>query len=420
MLHDTRRTALALWLFACAVRLLAVLVWGDPNIRGVDQTEYLALAQNLRLHGAFSYGAPHHWGDPGVLNSPGPYAPTAARAPLYPAMIALLWWSDVPPLPAIWLVQALLGGFVALFVYQIARNVFDPVAALLAGLAAALAPLSTYIVSAVLADTLFCFLLTCGVWLWDRQRDFMAGVTMGAAILTRAVLLPAVAAIGLAALLFRFNRGTHARIFLGALLIVAPWTARNAVTQHSFVPVATMGWGANLLLGTGDVSYGSGNPFMTYAQDKTFVNIVKTAPTEAEAESLMLQEGLQRIEKEPLHWLWVRAKQYPRLFFEGPAYLYSVLPLPRTLIRLGYLLATALFVALSVAGLWMARARWREIYHVALMPLMLGATCFAGVTEERYSLAMVPMMAVFAGHAVERLLTSMAKPREPVQRRRRI
>lgn len=38
----------------------------------VDQSEYLALAQNLVLHDTLSYGRPYRWGDFGVLDAPGP------------------------------------------------------------------------------------------------------------------------------------------------------------------------------------------------------------------------------------------------------------------------------------------------------------------------------------------------------------
>jgi 4-amino-4-deoxy-L-arabinose transferase-like glycosyltransferase len=397
------KTALALWLFASILRLAAVLIWDVPTVRGIDQTEYLALAQNLRLHGTFSFGAPHRYADGGILNSPGPYEPTAARPPLYPVMIAALWWKEAPPLLAICIVQALLGGFVVLFTYLIAQRLFGARAALITGLIMSFAPISVLSVTNILAEALFCFLLTLHIWLWDRKRDFASGLAMGAAILTRAILVPPLALIALAALFLRFNRRTHALIFAGALVMVAPWTIRNALTQHAFIPVASAGWGVNLLLGTRDVPYGAGNPHFIYAKDETFIGIMKTAPTETIAESLMFRAGLQRIANDPLHWLLLRIEQYPRLFFEGPAWLIKVVPLPPLLIRYAYLLGTAAFVGLSLIGLWMARTRWREMYHVALYPAVLGATYFVGVVEERYSLPMIPMMAVFAGFALANL-----------------
>ena len=80
--------ALAVVLVAIVVRLLAIPIWGGyPLSDTIDQGEYFALAQNVRLHGAFSYGEPHRWGAPGTLGTPGPYEPTAARAPLYPFMV---------------------------------------------------------------------------------------------------------------------------------------------------------------------------------------------------------------------------------------------------------------------------------------------------------------------------------------------
>lgn len=91
--------ALAVVLVALIVRLVAVSLWSGYDLRDTfDQGEYFALAQNVRLHDSFSYGEPHRWGAKGTLDAPGPYEPTAARAPLYPFMVAALWWQHAPPL----------------------------------------------------------------------------------------------------------------------------------------------------------------------------------------------------------------------------------------------------------------------------------------------------------------------------------
>ena len=66
--HSTRQRtgwAAAVAVLAVAMRLGAILYWGEPDLpRSVDQGEYVALGQNVRLHGAFSYGYPHPWGAP--------------------------------------------------------------------------------------------------------------------------------------------------------------------------------------------------------------------------------------------------------------------------------------------------------------------------------------------------------------------
>ena len=174
--------------------------------------------------------------------------------------------------------------------------------------------------------------------------------------------------------------------------------------MHAFVPVATMGWGANILLGTRPVAYGSGNPFFTYIKDETFMDAIQNSADETEAEAKMIRAGLERIKQAPLHWLFVRVTQYPRLFVETPSYLFPYLPIPAKVITAAYFAGTLLFLALSAAGLVLSLSRWREVYPLAMFQVAIAAAFFVGVAEERYSLAMLPMMAVFAGSAISRLL----------------
>ena len=96
-LSDARKPAFVILILACVIRLIAAGLWSDIDATHVDPSEYIALGQNIRLHGTFSFGSPHPWGADGRLNSPGPFVPTAARAPLYPLVIAGLWWREEPP-----------------------------------------------------------------------------------------------------------------------------------------------------------------------------------------------------------------------------------------------------------------------------------------------------------------------------------
>jgi 4-amino-4-deoxy-L-arabinose transferase-like glycosyltransferase len=391
---------------------LAVWIWSTPDIGKADQSEYLALGQNIRLHGTFSYGVPHRWGDGGTLNTPGPFEPSAARAPLYPLFIAALWWHDTPPLRAIRLVQALLGACVAALVYLTALRAFGSRAAMFAGLAATLAPLTIFTTTVLLTETLFSFLLMLGLWFWGRQQGFVAGLLIGMATLTRAVLSPLLGVVALLAVVLKFNRATHVKLLLGALLVIAPWTARNAATQHAFIPVASMGWGANVLLATVDVPYGAGNVWAVIDQGgastkfvrDSFADAIRTSSSEAQAESRMFAAGMAEIAKAPVHWFLVRLKQYPRLFVGAPNYLGSTLPVSPGLLKVIFGAGGIAFFVLAVAGLFLARRRWREIYHLALFPIVLCVAQFPALTEERYSLGIVPMSAIFAGFALSKLV----------------
>jgi len=342
--------ALAVVLVALVVRLVAISLWSGYDLRDTfDQGEYFALAQNVRLHGSFSYGEPHPWGVRAALDTPGPYEPTAARAPLYPFMVAALWWQHSSPTLEVRLVQAFLGTTVALLVYLIALQAFGLGAGLIAGLAMALAPLTVYTTAILLSETLFTFLLTASLWCWTRKQGVLAGLLLGAATLARAVSLPLIGVVLLLAILWKADRRLHFKIAVAALVVVTPWTLRNAVTQHAFIPVSSIGWGANLLLGTIDVPYGSGNEFATFDKDRDFTTIARGTPDPNDAERQMSKVAIERIRAAPLHWLWVRIKQYPR-FWIGTGSFISMQPV----VGYSFILGSAVFWALA---LWACSSR---------------------------------------------------------------
>ena len=404
----SRRTSGCLVIVAIAliVRLAALTAWSNQDLRGThDQIGYFVLAQNVRLHHAFSYGQPLRWAEEPVLDAPGPYDPTADRAPLYPLVIAALWSGDKPPLLEVWLVQGIVGTLVAMLVYSMALEAFGFGAALVAGLAMALAPFTAFTTVLFLSETLFTFFLTASLWFWTRKKAVLAGIFLGAATLTRAVSLPIIGVVLLLGLLVKFNRPLHFKVALAALAIIAPWTIRNAITQHAFIPVASVGWGANMLFGTIDVPYGSGPPFISYAQDKGYADIIRTAPTIHDGEKQMGKLAVERIREAPLHWLWLRIKEVPR-FWLGSGDMISMHPA----FKFFYRLAAVGFWGLAVAGVFFARRRWRELYPLALVPTLLALAHSVGSAEERYSLALVPMAAVFAGYAVSVLAVRSFRP----------
>ncbi len=401
---NSKKIAIAIFVLACVVRLIALLIYAEDDVGQADQSEYLALAQNIRLHGVFSYGAPHIWGGPGLLNTKGPFVPTAARPPLYPLLIASLWWGEARPLLEVRLAQCLLGGMVAVLAYLIGSRLFGRRAALFAGLGMAFAPVSATLPAVILTETLFTFLLTLGMWLWEKKYPVLAGVALGLATLARPILLPILATIALMAIVLKFQRATHVKIFLAAVLVIAPWAVRNAITQHAFVPVASTGWGANIFLGTYDIPYGSGNLWPVINRDEDFINIVNTAPTEIVAEGQLMELALKRIAASPIHWLYVRVKQYPRLFISSGYYLAPVLPIPKPLIRIVYGATNVLFLLLAVWGLFLARAQWRRVYPLVLVAFIVCVSQFPGVGEERYMTPIVPLLMVFAAHGLTRLV----------------
>jgi 4-amino-4-deoxy-L-arabinose transferase-like glycosyltransferase len=387
---------LYLVIIALVVRVVAIITL--PNdIGGSDRAEYLALAQNIKLHGVFSFGGPHLWGYDPPLNSHGPFEPTAARAPLYPLLIASLWWSEAPPVLEVQVAQVLFGTVVVLLTYSLALRLLSQRAAIVAGFLIAFSPLSCCFVANIMSETLFTFLLISGVWLWARQEGLAAGVLFGAAALTRPIVLPFIVLIALSGVTLKFNRRTHVMIVLGAVLLVAPWTIRNFVALHMLIPIQTQGWGSNLLFGTIDVPYGSsGSPWKLYGADPGAHAVISSASSETDAESKMLRLAVDRILSDPVRWFWIRVKEFPRLFEDPGIYLFQATPFSPIIVKYVILIFGFLFVGLSLFGAYLARLQWKHFYVIATFPIFLCLTEFPAFGEVRYIIPILPMLAIFA------------------------
>jgi 4-amino-4-deoxy-L-arabinose transferase-like glycosyltransferase len=405
----------AILLVALVARLAAVAGWGPQyEIRGtVDDLEYAVLAQNLRHHGAFSYGTPGiaRWGDRVFLDAHGPYEPVATRAPLLPFMIAALWRGGDPPVLRVQIVQCLLGSLTALMVYLFSLRAFGKEAAVLSGFMVALGPLTLYFTTFVLTETLFTFLFAGFAMSWAVHRGITAGILLGLATLARSVCLPLVGLLFIAGLFLRFNRSLHLKIALAAVLVIAPWTLRNAITQQAFIPVSTIGWGANLLLGTIHVPYGTGYTAWTFEEDAEYMGIRRTAASVRDAEAQMAALALKRVREAPLQWLFLRIEQYPRFWSSSGGYI-TMAPAFRYL----YLGFSVGFWLLAVAGAVMLRRRWREFYPLAVVPAAMAALHFIGSADERYSLPLVPMAAIFAGYALSACFGRLVRREDPKHR----
>lgn len=400
----------AILVLALIFRLSMLFLFPLPNMEGVDESEYFALGQNLRFHQIFSFGAPHAWGQHGELNAAGPFVPTAARPPLYPLFIASLWWGDAPPYLALALAQILLGSLVALLVYLVALRALSLRVATIAGFGMALAPESASYVMVALTETLFTFLVISFLWLWGKQQGLLAGLVLGAAALVRSNALVLVPLIGLMGLVWGFNRPMHLKIALGALLVIAPWVARNFATQHEFTPIASYGWGSVLFYSTVDVPYHSGNPFTVWLADKESDAIFASASSLESAERRLRRAAVERIADDPAGYLWNRVTEYPRNFLDHGASFMPLIPLPEPIVKSVFLGASVIFIALFICGIYLARKEWRRTYFIALVPFAFAGMQILGAANLRYSIPLIPPLIIFAALAACHLWTVVAKP----------
>jgi len=238
---------------ALLVRVLYLLLEPRCDLTG-DENSWIAL-------GVHELGRPHRGLSP--LRIPLIFYP-----PVYPYFIAILHRA-FGTLAAVKWTQAVLGALIVPAVGRAGALAFGRRVGLLAAVIAAVYPDLVWFSVHFWSETLFILFL----W-WAIERSLAAdatrswsialaaGLFFGLATLTRelALYLAPIVAVWLARPSpgrWRPSASAVRRagaLLLGTVLTVAPWTLRNALVFHAFIPVSTMG-GLNLWQGNTTVPH---------------------------------------------------------------------------------------------------------------------------------------------------------------------
>jgi 4-amino-4-deoxy-L-arabinose transferase-like glycosyltransferase len=175
---------------------------------------------------------------------------SAARGPGYPVALAAVYTVTGDSVTAGRLLGAVLGAVAVLLIYAIVSSIWGRRAGLFAGAIGAIYPPLVLLPRELFNENLYITLVLLAVWLVLRYRGrrqlgwaAAAGGTVGLALLTRnaALALVVPVAIGL------WGRPLwSARALLGPavalaclVVVLGPWTIRNAVEFGRFIPVAS-------------------------------------------------------------------------------------------------------------------------------------------------------------------------------------
>jgi len=236
----------ALAMFAAALLLRVAYAWivhGPAAQPSSDSVTYDSVAWNLARGMGFQ------------ANADGVLYPTAFVPPGMPFALSLLYRATGHWFFGAVLLMCVFGALVPPLVRQLGQSMFSPAAGRVAGWLAVVHPLLVFFSGYVMTEPLFCDMLLLAMlasvgWLKSPRpgRAFGAGLLWGLAALTRptAALVPLVvlawawSPLGLL-LAPRQRLRQSALLLAGALAVVTPWTVRNAVVLHAFVPVTTGG-----------------------------------------------------------------------------------------------------------------------------------------------------------------------------------
>jgi hypothetical protein len=242
-LDRASRWILAFVVLGLALRIAWVVYVGRTPPGFNDPVEYLSIGESIaRGHG--------------YINLEG-FA--SAYYPIgYPAFVAVLAWLVIhTPLPdhiavSVEAVQALLGAATIWAMAVVARRLAGAGAAVATAGLLALWPNLIFHAGVLLGETLFSFLVAGALlalldkstpWHPRTRRLLVAGTLFGLASLVRPIALLAFPVLLVALLVTRAPARRALAVTAIALLptvaVVLPWTIRNEVRMHAFVPIAT-------------------------------------------------------------------------------------------------------------------------------------------------------------------------------------
>ncbi len=227
----SRAACLAIFVFALVVRLAATAVAGFATVRFADAAAYVAGAGSLAQTGDYPLRT-----DPFLFRPPG-----------YPAFLAVVTGGHPENAAAAKVANGVLGALAAVVLAGLAARVTRRRdVAIFAGVLAALHPTFVLMAIDVQTEPLFLLLFLCSGYLLLAATDrpssnlaILSGGFLALAALTRSSALP-LAALFLAPLADRrYPRRVGLHLSLSALLgfavILAPWTARNAVVFRELI-----------------------------------------------------------------------------------------------------------------------------------------------------------------------------------------
>lgn len=419
-------------LFAVALGVRVAAVWALHAYHEPYTYEHGAIAENLLAGRGFSVT---------YLGSEGP---TSQQAPLYPALVAASYAAfgvktDAAHL-ALELLQCLAGASIALSAFSLARSLAPekPSLAWLAGWGAALAPPQIYMVThiqvVVWATTVLAALAAwvCARGMFGWRRALGTGLLSGLLLLIDPILALALPLLALIA--WHRGRETGAPLFAWrplapvgvmagvAVLVIAPWVARNYRVHGEFVFIKSS-FGYAFWQGNNAASWGTDKiPKALETADASYsLADVNRRLAEARSETLYIDDVLLKpsgyvefqglTEPRRSRLLGARAKafiaehpgQYLRLCLNRMRYFFWIDETNPKASHPLYVACTAVWLGLFVLGLATFRPRDRAAWGLVAIVLAIGTFHALTISSARFRLPLEPLTFLWCAAGALRL-----------------
>lgn len=344
---------------------------------------------------------------------------TRRAAMLYPHVLAVIYWLGGGDF-AVLMLHCLFHVGTCVLVFLLGRRLFNARTGLLAGLFCAVHPMLLRYVADLHTETLLTFMCTLMIWCAVRFHDrptVANGILLGAVgmigTLTKGVILPLVVMYGAVWFVRGLRRvsGTPnplsgvVAMFVTMSVMLAPWTYRNyQVTGGKFV-LLTPGTADAFLRGyifTRLEFATLQKPPYTYAENESnalFRRIAHDAGTEWERDEVVDEENNARVAKRMIveHPFDTIRKVVVGLL----TFWYEMTTLKNSLIPAGLALLSWI---LAIVGLKRARIEGRQAWLLLLPILVLNVFVATLVPLGRYSVPILPSLAVLAAFGADTLI----------------
>lgn len=406
-----RRLVAAATIIALALRV-AWALWVAREPQGLyDPARYLGYARQIA--------------DGNGMVEPMSGHPTAYYPPGYPLFLGVVAWVSRPfsnnlPL-VVTLVQAVIGAATSVLGAAVARRVAGRTAGVVAAFALALYPNLVFHSGTILGETLYnalfmAFLVVVtsgGIRPRSSAQVAGAGLVLGLAVMVRPISLAIVPVVALCWLVGgagrrRTMRSTGVLVAAVAVCIV-PWTVRNAVRLHEFVPIST-NTGDNLCIGHAKGATGAFNAREACATD---FNFLRGPADEVGADREKTQIALRAMADAPgrepwLFWrrfwfMWVRDGDHDGVLAAQSYRSDRFIAIP-TERRLSYSadIAYWLVCATGLVGIGhLLRRRRPEDLLLVGSAVMTALVPLAFFGDSRFKVPVIPLLIVIASTLVE-------------------
>lgn len=351
-----------------------------------------------------------------------PQLPTLDRAPLWPAIIALIYGTLGQHDHTVRLLLSIVGSITCVLTYCFARDMFDKWAALFAGLLAGAYPFLYVYDGWLYSESLYTCLLLAFCYtiyhLRHKPRIFLmvlSGLLLGLLSLTRPNGLILLAIFLLWAIIIGQTKSfsqpralkSACIVALVSFALVIPWTIRNYVVTHQFVPVA---------VGDGKVLLGAYNDMILQRPYYlgVWINPIESSPAvvqqfppncagacEIQRDNTYRYYAEQWVQQHPdqlpyllgLHLVhfWQNTTQEADLplnrFTQRPAVQFVVLMME---------IITPFVLALASFGLLVTRKLWRDLLFIYMLILLTLAQCLLLYGIPRFRAPLEPLLLLLA------------------------